>query len=233
MNYQKIYDNIIHNRLSNLIIDGYTECHHILPKSLGGSNDKNNLVNLTAREHFICHLLLTKIYKEGSVEWIKMMKAFNRMYSHSNNQKRYSDNKWYDYLKRNYSKTQSINQAGKGNSQYQTCWISNLKEKKCIKIKSDELLNYLQNGWIKKRIINWNSYMINENGQLESQYRRNIFEQKRHYNYLNKKKEFDKYIKQCYKIYKEQGFDKMCKIMNYKRSYDTFYKAFSRRKLNK
>lgn len=60
MNYQKIYDNIIHNRLLNSITDGYTECHHILPKSLGGSNDKSNLINLTAREHFICHLLLTK-----------------------------------------------------------------------------------------------------------------------------------------------------------------------------
>ena len=233
MNYQKIYNNIIQNRLLNPITNEYTEYHHILPKSLGGSDDKNNLVNLSAREHFICHLLLTKIYKEGSVEWIKMMKAFNRMYSFSNNQLRYSDNKWYEYLKNNYSKAQSFNQSGIKNSQHGTCWVSNLKEKKCFKIKNNELFNYLQNGWIKKRIIKWDLYMINENGVLESQYSRNIFEQKRHYNYLNKKKEFDKYIKQCYKIYKEQGFNKMCKIMNYKKSYNTFYKAFSRRKLNK
>ena len=33
----------------------YYENHHILPKSLGGDNSKDNLVNLTAREHFICH----------------------------------------------------------------------------------------------------------------------------------------------------------------------------------
>ena len=39
----------------------YYERHHIIPKSLGGSNDPINLVYLTAREHFICHLLLTKM----------------------------------------------------------------------------------------------------------------------------------------------------------------------------
>ena len=33
---------------------GYYEKHHIQPKSLGGSNKKENLVRLTAREHFIC-----------------------------------------------------------------------------------------------------------------------------------------------------------------------------------
>jgi hypothetical protein len=42
-------------------VDGYTETHHIIPKSLGGSNNADNLVDLTAREHFICHILLTKM----------------------------------------------------------------------------------------------------------------------------------------------------------------------------
>lgn len=40
---------------------GYVESHHIIPKSIGGNNTKTNLVYLTAREHFICHLLLTKM----------------------------------------------------------------------------------------------------------------------------------------------------------------------------
>jgi hypothetical protein len=39
----------------------YYEKHHIIPRSLGGSNKKENLVLLTAKEHFICHLLLTKM----------------------------------------------------------------------------------------------------------------------------------------------------------------------------
>jgi hypothetical protein len=38
----------------------YTEKHHIIPKCMGGSDKQNNLVILTAREHYIAHLLLTK-----------------------------------------------------------------------------------------------------------------------------------------------------------------------------
>lgn len=39
----------------------YAEDHHILPKSLGGTNDLVNIARLTAREHFIAHRLLAKI----------------------------------------------------------------------------------------------------------------------------------------------------------------------------
>ncbi len=58
--YTTWYNNIITNAQVR-VIDGYTEKHHIIPKSFGGSNKKDNLVSLTAREHFICHLLLTKM----------------------------------------------------------------------------------------------------------------------------------------------------------------------------
>lgn len=58
--YTKVYNALI-AKAQNRAIDGYTEKHHIIPKSLGGSNDDSNLVKLTAREHFICHLLLTKM----------------------------------------------------------------------------------------------------------------------------------------------------------------------------
>ena len=39
----------------------YSEKHHIVPRSLGGSNSKENIIQLTARQHFICHLLLVKM----------------------------------------------------------------------------------------------------------------------------------------------------------------------------
>jgi len=61
MNYQKIYNQII-KRAQNRILEGYKEKHHIIPKCLGGNNDKENLVELTAREHFLCHMLLCEIY---------------------------------------------------------------------------------------------------------------------------------------------------------------------------
>ena len=40
----------------------YKEEHHIVPVCMNGDNSKENLVKLTAKEHFICHLLLTKVY---------------------------------------------------------------------------------------------------------------------------------------------------------------------------
>lgn len=57
MDYKHIYYSII-EKAKNEDKDGkrsigYFEKHHILPKSLGGTNDKENLVKLTAREHFI------------------------------------------------------------------------------------------------------------------------------------------------------------------------------------
>jgi ribosomal protein L9 len=58
--YTRWYYTII-NRAKSREISGYIEKHHILPKCLGGSNDHSNLVSLTAREHFICHLLLIKM----------------------------------------------------------------------------------------------------------------------------------------------------------------------------
>jgi hypothetical protein len=61
MNYQRVYNNIISNA-RGVLREGYLESHHIIPKCLGGSNDKENLVLLTAREHYICHLLLAKIH---------------------------------------------------------------------------------------------------------------------------------------------------------------------------
>lgn len=65
MNYQRIYNQII-ERAKTRQIEGYVEKHHIIPKCLGGNNNKNNLVKLTAREHFVCHLLLTEIYPNES-----------------------------------------------------------------------------------------------------------------------------------------------------------------------
>lgn len=74
MNYQKIYDNLIQkaksenrkklNREDKDFI--YYELHHIIPKCLGGNNSKENLVLLTAREHFIAHKLLVEIYPKDN-----------------------------------------------------------------------------------------------------------------------------------------------------------------------
>lgn len=75
--YTTVYNLIIKNAQTRAMHEGYFEKHHIIPKSLGGSNDKDNLVKLTAREHFVCHRLLTKI-TSGATK-AKMIFAMRRL----------------------------------------------------------------------------------------------------------------------------------------------------------
>ena len=78
MNYTKIYNEIV-ERAKTRILEGYKERHHIIPKCINGTDDKSNLVELTAREHFICHKLLTEIYpKENGLHYaVRMMVNMN------------------------------------------------------------------------------------------------------------------------------------------------------------
>ena len=59
--YTKCYYRIISQAILRRHISGYVEKHHIIPSCLGGSNDSENKVLLTAREHYVCHRLLTKM----------------------------------------------------------------------------------------------------------------------------------------------------------------------------
>ena len=100
-------------------LDTYTERHHILPKSLGGTDDAENLVDLTAREHFICHWLLTKM--TAGEDRYKMLNALRIMRAEKKGQKRYATKitaRVYAHLKEEYAQLQSVKFSGEGNGFY-------------------------------------------------------------------------------------------------------------------
>lgn len=102
MNYQKIYNNIIENAKTQNRQKGtvYYESHHIVPKSVGGSNKKENLVLLTPKEHFICHRLLIEIYKNDHKKHLSMLRAFIMLSTKNSHQtKRYVNSKMYEDIK--------------------------------------------------------------------------------------------------------------------------------------
>jgi len=100
MNYKLVYDNIIYNNQIKKCTSPYKERHHILPKCLGGSNEKSNLVYLSYREHFLCHWLLIKIYPDN----FKLKAAFAKMIGKSSKNKIISG--WmFDTVKRNLKNT--------------------------------------------------------------------------------------------------------------------------------
>lgn len=104
--YLKLYENIIINRLNNPLKDCYTENHHILPKSLGGTKTQDNMVSLSAREHYICHYLLPKFLVSDS--YYKMVEAFQSMNMKSKYTKnRYFNSKLYESYKIKFQETAS------------------------------------------------------------------------------------------------------------------------------
>lgn len=112
-------------------LDSHTEIHHIIPKSLGGSNSISNLTSLTAREHFICHWLLTKIHREGEAHW-KMLNALRIMRAENAKQTRYSNRitaRVYNNLKEEYAKLQSEKMMGENNPLYGKPRTENAKSK--------------------------------------------------------------------------------------------------------
>lgn len=73
MDYQKVYDNLMRHA-KEFPFQGYTEVHHIFPVCLGGDDSKDNLVKLSARQHFVAHHLLYRIHKTPNLchAWYSM-----------------------------------------------------------------------------------------------------------------------------------------------------------------
>ena len=77
--YNDFIQNIINTRGRFACGEEYHERHHIIPRCLGGTNDKDNLIDLFAREHYEAHRLLalenpdnnSLTYAWGMMSWVK------------------------------------------------------------------------------------------------------------------------------------------------------------------
>jgi hypothetical protein len=140
MNYQRIYNQII-DRAKKRELEGYKERHHIIPKCMGGSNKKENLVELTAREHYICHLLLCRIHPNSQ----KLIYALTSMIflNNSKQQRYFPSSRVIEQIKCLSSETKK-----------QTCWV----HRGCVrkKINKEDLLTYLADGYTQGRGLAYN-----------------------------------------------------------------------------
>lgn len=129
MNYFRIYNQLI-ERAKNRTLKGYTEIHHIIPKCIGGENTDNNLVRLTAKEHFLAHKLLVEIYpNEHKLLWALWMMAIGKQ-------------KWkhtdpYQVTSRDYERIRlKVSESKKGTK------ISNSQKEKIGKKNSKKVIQY-------------------------------------------------------------------------------------------
>jgi hypothetical protein len=128
--YTTWYYNIINSAKLRADPTEYFEQHHIIPKSLGGSNNKDNLVKLTAREHFICHWLLTKMVLNKKHKY-QMWNAFSSMlYWHNEKQERIKVTPVkYQIIKSRLAAEKSVRFSGKNNPMFGKHHSKESKEK--------------------------------------------------------------------------------------------------------
>lgn len=126
MNYKSIYESLISKARERSLVDGYSEKHHVIPKCMGGSNERSNLVVLTAEEHFLAHQLLVKINPGNS----KLTFALDKMTLEHNSKKR--NNKMYGWIRRRVNKSLSerMKNSNPMNSKESRIKLSNSKKGK-------------------------------------------------------------------------------------------------------
>lgn len=92
MDYSKHYNTLI-ERAKTRLLESYSERHHIIPRCMGGSDEQNNIVRLTAEEHYVAHQLLIKIYPNN----FKLIYAAHKMTSDPHGHR--VNNKLYGWLR--------------------------------------------------------------------------------------------------------------------------------------
>lgn len=131
----------------------YINSHH-----LGAKNTKKasaRFLELLKNDEEFYKFWHEKLAKAKNTESFKQnmsnsLKERWKNYGHPWTGRRHKEN-----TKKKIGEANSKAQKGTGNSQYGTCWVSNILIKKSIKIKKEFLYDYIAEGWIKKRIIKW------------------------------------------------------------------------------
>ena len=145
MNYQTIYESLIHKRKLNPA-EGCVEKHHIIPKSMGGGDEDENLVTLTAREHYIAHLLLAKMHA-NTVKFHPMLYALWMMQCSPERLDRpqIKNSRMYGWIREEFVKFQTEAQSGEKNNMFGRKWIHNPETTKNSTIPKNEPI---PDGWV-------------------------------------------------------------------------------------
>jgi len=102
VNYKAHYESLMLKARLRKVVDGYFEEHHIVPRCLGGGDESENLINLTAEEHYVAHQLLVKMHPKSMG-----LAAAALLMSSKDKKLCRSGNKVYGWLRIRCSKLQS------------------------------------------------------------------------------------------------------------------------------
>lgn len=143
MDYHAHYNRLI-SRARSRVLEGYFEGHHVVPKCLGGSDTPDNIVYLTAEEHFVAHLLLVKMHPaNGKLAWA----AYMMTVSSKTHVAERSRNKLYGWLRRRIS-SEAKKRTGEKNGSFGTMWITNGTDSQ-----KNDRSHKIPSGWKPGRVI--------------------------------------------------------------------------------
>lgn len=143
MDYKELYDQLVAFRKQNKLLkskeeSGKIETHHILPRSCGGTDDPENLVNLYAKEHFMAHYYLWKMHENDEFKY-QLLNAFWMMCTMNSTSQ---DRSYQEYVKMSeeyqeariqfakyVSKTVPDKLRGNNNGMCKFMWIRNPETK--------------------------------------------------------------------------------------------------------
>lgn len=120
MNYQKLYDTIMANAKRKNREKGqgtYYESHHIIPECAPfyGRSTKKNLVLLTAREHFLAHRLLAKLYPSNKgLRYAEHRMVHHKAYRITSRVYEQVRKNYADYLRNDKERSAEISKRLKG-----------------------------------------------------------------------------------------------------------------------
>lgn len=140
MDYKKIHDSLItkanFRKLENIPI----EKHHIVPKCVGGSNEKTNIVELTPKEHFLAHKLLAKIYDCKGLRYAYNMMVFTTL----NSKKKFSTKRDYKVSAREYEECRRFLSDDCSRRFKGSIYVNNGSIQKCVQ--KDQVEEFLKEG---------------------------------------------------------------------------------------
>lgn len=145
MDCHRIYAEII-DRARGRVLTGYSESHHVVPRCLGGGDDHENLVDLTPEEHFVAHLLLTRMHPQHrGLIWaaMKMSLAVGER----------PRRRIYGWVRRRHSEAMKLSSSGDGNTQFGTRWITDGISSLKIRADDDVPLGWSYGRVWKRRIL--------------------------------------------------------------------------------
>ncbi len=126
--YQKWYLCFIEHA-KNRQLDGYFEKHHVLPKKLGGDDSSENIVQVTAREHFVLHSLLTR-FTVGEARR-KMCYALSFFRTNNKNHNRTLNSRQYGVARK------ALSEARKGAQPSEKCKAAVSKARKGVPVSEE------------------------------------------------------------------------------------------------